>query len=131
MKRNRGYEDKNGNQLTFAYTGGQLSTITDSQNRVTTFTYYTSGVATGELKLITDPANRTVLYSYDSNNNLYSITDPDGKVTSFGYESGSDDLTSITERPHLVDAGLRPADRECLLCVRGAQRVGRLLPKRT
>ncbi len=85
-------QDHNGHQITFAYTGQNLlSSITDTQNRVTSFGYDFSN----RVNLITDPIGRTVQFAYqDGNNNLTSFIDMDGNTTSFGY-SGHD-LTSIS-----------------------------------
>ena len=53
---------------------------------------------------------------------IVGLTRPnDGRV----FLGDERDLISITQRPHLADAGLRLADRERLLCFRGSQPVGR------
>src|SRR5579883_259561 len=84
-------QDKNGHQITFAYNGsGNLSSLTDTQNRLTTFGYN----AKGHINLITDPIGRTVQLSY-ANGLLTSITDLNGKNTTFGYTGN--DVTTITD----------------------------------
>jgi len=83
--------DKNGNHLTFTYSGSHLTTITDTHGRATTLTYD----GTGHVTTVTDSTNRTVKYGYDSNNHLTSSTDLAGKKTTFGYTG--DDLTTITD----------------------------------
>jgi len=61
--------DRNGNTLTFTYTSGKLTTITD-------------------------PNGRSAILAYDANNKLTTITDPKGNVYTFAYTGGS--LTSVT-----------------------------------
>ncbi|MGB8343537.1 MAG: RHS repeat-associated core domain-containing protein [Ktedonobacteraceae bacterium] len=85
-------EDRNSNQITFTYnSSNQLTTITDTQGRLTTLAYDSAG----HVKTITDPIGRTVQYSYDTIGNLLTITNMAGNVYTFGYSSGA--LTSITE----------------------------------
>ena len=54
------YEDRNGNTIAVAYSSGLISSATDTQNRVTTFTH--SG---GFLTEVSDPASREHLYDVD------------------------------------------------------------------
>src|SRR5260370_24205644 len=65
---------------------GSLQTITDTENRATTFTY-NSPVNSDFISQITDSASRTYQYGYDSNSNLTSYTDPNNKVTNYSYNS--------------------------------------------
>ncbi len=96
--------DKNGNTISFAYDpNGALSSINDTQGRVTTFSYTSGGsstcgppTASGFVSAITDPAGRKWQFAYDSNCDLTSITDPAGKVTNFGYDSNTE-LVQITD----------------------------------
>lgn len=60
--------DRNGATMTFSYSNGHLSGVTDS-------------------------AGRTATFSYDENSLLTSITDPKGNVYAFGYEDM--DLVSV------------------------------------
>lgn len=84
--------DPNGNTIGFTYgpsanptgDGYQVNSITDTQGRVTSFTYDTNGYLTK----ITDPAGRTYQYAEDGNGELTSYTDPNGKVTKFGWTYG-------------------------------------------
>jgi len=90
-------QDRNGNQLAFTYGGnGVLSSISDSQGRVTTFGY-TSSVNSGYITTITDPAGRQLQYAYDSNSNLTSYTDAAGKVTTYAYDGAGGHLLQITD----------------------------------
>lgn len=90
-------KEKNGEQITFTYNGSshQLTTITDTQGRVTRFSYD----GHGRLSVITDPTGRTVQYSYhnDSAGNLANVVDAAGHTTSFTYASGTTNLIQITD----------------------------------
>lgn len=94
--------DRNGNQIAFAYNlSGSLASITDTQGRVTTFSYVaatgcSAPTSDGFISQMTDPSGRAFKYSYDSNCNLTTITDPANKVATFGYDA-SFNLTQITD----------------------------------
>jgi RHS repeat-associated protein len=87
--------DRNGNTISFAYDiHGALASITDTQGRVTTFSYVTgtyTGCAppttSGFVSRITDPASRTYSFTYDTNCDLTTYTDPNNKVTTFTYDA--------------------------------------------
>jgi len=101
--------DRNGNKLSFAYSGASLASITDTQGRVTTFTttngmiskitdsagrtYQYNGAAS-QLTGYTDPAGKTTQYAY-ANNELTQITDPLNNVTKLAYD-GLNRVTQIT-----------------------------------
>lgn len=91
--------DKNGNKLTAGYTtpanfaGPNLTSLTDTQGRVTKFAY---DPTTNNLTSITDPSGRTITYKTNSNGWLSSATDTAGHATSYSYDS-SGDLTQITD----------------------------------
>ena len=113
--------DRNGNQMTFHYNAtGSLASITDTEGRVTTFSYVAAsgctpptsdgfvrqmtdptgrtfqyGYANCNLTTLTDAANKTTTFGYDANFNLNKITDPNGNVTNLGYD-GATRVTSIT-----------------------------------
>jgi RHS repeat-associated protein len=89
--------DRNGNTISFAWSAGNLSTITDSKGATTTFAYSSDG---SRITSITDPTSRVVRFGYSQNSadgswNLTSYTDAASKVTSFTY-STANDLTKIT-----------------------------------
>ena len=96
--------DRHGNKISFAYdANGALSTITDTQGRVTTFSYVSGGgptcgppTASGFVGSITDPANRKWSFTYDTNCNLTSIKDPAHGTTTFAYDANTDQ-TQITD----------------------------------
>jgi len=87
--------DRNGNAISFAYDiHGALASITDTQGRVTTFSYVSgtySGCAppttSGFVSRITDPAGRTYSFTYDTNCDMSTFTDPNNKITTFNYDS--------------------------------------------
>jgi RHS repeat-associated protein len=90
--------DENNNTISFAYTasshsqnGYLLSSITDTQARITSFTYDTNG----HLTKITDPSGRLYKYAYDAAYHLITYTDPAGKLTKYAYAAGV--LTQITD----------------------------------
>jgi RHS repeat-associated protein len=85
--------DRNGEGLTFNYSGGQLSTVSDQTGRSATLGY-TSGLLTsvsysdgrsvsygytsGYLTSVTDVRGKVWHYAYDANGRLASIQDPNG-----------------------------------------------------
>lgn len=85
--------DKNNYQLLFTYQSNQLATITDTLGRTLAFTY-TDGKLTG----LTTPVG-TFTYAYDGNNNLISVTRPDGKSKTYLYQDAADihNLTGIVD----------------------------------
>jgi YD repeat-containing protein len=89
--------DLNSNRVTFTYDGSNnLSTITDPNNLVTTFSYSGNCGASAHVCTITDPANRTTSLTYNASGQLLSIKDPDNAITTFSYDSGSGRiLTSV------------------------------------
>ncbi|MEO7022390.1 MAG: RHS repeat-associated core domain-containing protein [Ktedonobacteraceae bacterium] len=88
-------KEKNGDQISFSYNGSthQLTSLTDTQGRITTFSYNGSG----ELSTITDPSGRKVQYAYDGSGNLSRSTDMAGQITSYTYAAGSATLVKITD----------------------------------
>ncbi|MDX6648302.1 MAG: hypothetical protein QOJ97_253 [Solirubrobacteraceae bacterium] len=83
--------DKNGNQIAYSYSSGQLSTITDTQGRQTSL----GSDGNGQLTSMTDSAGRQYGYSYDANGDFASYTDAAGNATNFVYDSAHR-LTQIT-----------------------------------
>ena len=74
--------DPNGNALSIGYSGGTISTITDTAGRTWLFT--TVG---GRVTKVTDPGGRAVSYAYSGAGDLIGVTDPTGAVTAYGYAS--------------------------------------------
>jgi RHS repeat-associated protein len=87
--------DRNGYSTTLAYTGSQLTTVTDPAGRALTFSYN----AAGRIAKVTDPIGRTVTFGYDdATGNLIDVTDVAGGVTHFTYDpSGSHLLFTMTD----------------------------------
>jgi RHS repeat-associated protein len=104
--------DRNGDTIVYTTTGGNLSSITDTQGRQVTFSYsspvaanlvskvtdstgrnwqylYTSANGFAELTQYTDPAGRMTTYAYDSSGRINRITDPLTNQTTFAYDSQS------------------------------------------
>lgn len=75
-------EDADGNQITFTYSGDNLSGVSDDFGHSLTFTY-TSDLLTS----VVDSAGRSVSYTYDGNNNLTTYHDPENKTWTCGYDS--------------------------------------------
>ena len=85
------------------YQNGQLKTITDRENGVTTFKYWTTtssptppSTNVGLLKSATNARSKTTTYDYDSSGNLSKVTSPLGLKTTMGYD-GSGRLTSLRD----------------------------------
>ncbi len=113
-------KEKNGDQLTFAYNGSshQLTSITDTQGRVTTFGYNGSG----KLSTITDPSGRKVQYAYDGSGNLSSSTDLLGQTTRYSYASGTSVLTQLTDPAnHVIKIAYSGSQVNTLTDATGAQ----------
>jgi RHS repeat-associated protein len=90
--------DRNGNTLTFAYTGAQLTTITDTVGRSIGLTYDTSQRLIG----VSAPPSRSVAYTYDASGRLSTFTDATGEIWEYAYDTASR-LTSITDpNSHVV-----------------------------
>jgi RHS repeat-associated protein len=104
-------EDRNGNKIRLGYNGsGLLSTVTDTQDRVTTF-----GYLNGRLDAVTDPTGRTVRYTYDAGGNLETVTDAAGQLVRFRYNGDLvDQVTtggnSITRIDYVPDGSRRVVD---------------------
>ena len=86
--------DRNGYVTTLAYTGGNLTTVTDPAGRKLTFTYGSNG----KVATVTDPAKRTVTYSYDSAGDLTAVKDVRGGTWGFSYDTGHRMLTMTDPR---------------------------------
>jgi len=87
-------QDRNANQISYSYSSGKLSQVTDTHGRATTITY-TGGL----ISRITDSSGRYVQYGY-TNGDLTSYTDAAGKTTSYDYSGATgdgDDVTKITD----------------------------------
>ncbi|MBW3665819.1 MAG: hypothetical protein KY469_22270, partial [Actinobacteria bacterium] len=110
-------QDRFGNTITYTYDllSGELASMTDTQSRVTNFTWSTVNGArmitrvTGPggrtydygyttdylLEIYTDPAANVTDYDYDASKRVIRVTDPEGNKTKFAYDS-NDRVTSLT-----------------------------------
>jgi RHS repeat-associated protein len=85
--------DPDGNTIVFGYTGGRLTTITDTIGRVITLDYNDKGQLTQ-----VSYGSYTVYYSY-AVEALASVTDPLGRVTSYEYDQRNNWLLTTIEYP--------------------------------
>jgi len=76
-------QDPDGGITTYAYTGEQVTKITDPLGRATTYEYD----GAGRLVKIVDPEGGETRYVYDAVNNLVSVTDPSGVASSYQYDA--------------------------------------------
>ena len=83
--------DKNENAVLLAYSGGDLTGITDTVGRAFTLVYD----GAHRLTELRDPAGRVVHFAHLPDGRLASVTDPLGHVTLYGYTSGY--LTAVTD----------------------------------
>ena len=84
--------DLNGNTITFTYNQYGISAITDTVERVVTFSY------AGEKLVSISDGVRTTTYSY-SGDKLVAVTDPLGRVTSYEYLAGNSFLITGVHYP--------------------------------
>jgi RHS repeat-associated protein len=110
--------DRNGNPITFLYDANSaLASVTDTENRVTTFSYTPTGscgwTASGLITAITDSANRQYKFGYDPVTcALTSYTDPQNGIAnplSFVWQANSnldhivDNRGNTTKFTYLTD----------------------------
>jgi YD repeat-containing protein len=93
--------DRNGNTTTLTYdSANRLATVTDAASRHLTFTYPngSSHLVTG---VSSDVGSLTLSYSYDTQNRLSQVTNPDLSTLTFAYDSQSR-ITSVTDSNNKV-----------------------------
>ncbi|WP_373862740.1 DNRLRE domain-containing protein [Listeria newyorkensis] len=88
-------KDPNGNVLTYAYTSGKLTGITDASGRKVSLGYAGGGA---QVTKVTGPENRDVTFTYDAAKQLTASTTPRGKAYRYGYTDGL--LTAIYDPKH-------------------------------
>jgi RHS repeat-associated protein len=75
--------DRNGNQISFAYTASDLTTITDTVGRTVTLGY---DPTSHRLTSVQDPLGHQVVYTYDPNGRLATVKDLSNGVTTYAYD---------------------------------------------
>ena len=75
---------------------GLLTEVRDRLNNVQSYTY-----VNGKVSTITDPAGKVTTFGYDAAGKLSTITDPAGRVTTF-VVNAANDLVSITDPEGVV-----------------------------
>ena len=70
----------------------RLTSIVDRNGNTTTLTY-----TAGDLTSIIDTYGRSLILAYTAQNKLTSVTDPDGRITTFQYDATGHKLTKITD----------------------------------
>lgn len=95
--------DQYGQSLNLTYNASNwVNTVTDWKNRMLTFTY--SGTPS-QLTSVSD-GTRTVSYNYSTSYNpqgdLVSFTDPEGKATSYTYDTNHEIITTVDAKSQLV-----------------------------
>ena len=85
-------EDRNGEGLTLAYVGDELSAVTDGQGRALTYAW-----VDGRIDTVTDPLGRQVSFDY-ANGELVAHTDVAGGQWQFTYDSSHRVLTTTSPR---------------------------------
>jgi RHS repeat-associated protein len=84
--------DRNGDAISFTYTTGKLTSITDTQGRAVSVSYG----STGSIQRLTDSTSRFTAHQYNTAGQLYNFTDANGKQTTYDYNAGGV-LDNITD----------------------------------
>jgi RHS repeat-associated protein len=90
--------DRYGNEVRVSWSGtntfgagvGNITRVTSPNGRYIDFTYYTG---TSRVYQAKDNTGRTVTYTYDTNGNLLTVTDPLSQVTTYSYDASNRMLT--------------------------------------
>ena len=76
--------DPLGGTVAFGYTGGNLTSLTTGDGRVSTLAYNPSG----RVVLATGPDGRQLAFGYDGAQHVTSITESNNRTTTFPYYTG-------------------------------------------
>ena len=68
---------------------GKLLTITNRAGLTQTLSYFATGPNAGALQQISDHFGRTIQFTYTAQNYLLSLTDPEGKVIQYDYDTSA------------------------------------------
>ena len=94
--------DQNGNQISFTYTGDDLTKVTDASGRELIFSYDTSC----RIISITGPLNRIWSYTYDGAGNLVKYSDPLSGQFSYTYDENHRMTSIIDSRGNQIMANI-------------------------
>ena len=72
-------------RITFGWTGGRITAVTDPMNRTTTYTYS----AAGDLVAVAAPGSLPWRFTYDAAHRMLSMTSPRGGTTTNTYDVGA------------------------------------------
>ncbi len=100
--------DEQGRGVTLAYSGGTLSTLTDTVGQTVTVAWGTSGAATGRIVGVTGSDGHSVGYGYTaagSTARLTSVVGVDGKTTTYTYDTATGHLGGIVDPTGTTTAG--------------------------
>ena len=91
------YTDELGHATSYGYyDNGELKTVTNALNQVTTYTYWaTADARNGQVKTVTDALGNTVSSNYDSYGRLASVTYTDGTREVYKYDDLGNPLASM------------------------------------
>lgn len=92
------WQQPNGVNLSFAYVGNELQSVSNNLGRSLSFSY-----VSGRLASVTDDTGRSIGYGYDATGNLTSYTNAAGKVTTYNYDAPGR-LTQIFSPAHPTQA---------------------------
>lgn len=90
--------DSNGNAQNITYTGGKISSVDDNFGRQITFHYNTQD----QLSTLVTPVG-DFIYTYDANNNLTRVDNPEGTFKTYIYDDPNDvqNLTGIIDERNI------------------------------
>jgi len=86
------------NTVSFAYSGSDLVSVTDSLGRSTRFVYD----AIGRVLMSIDPIGNTTEYKYDSVGRVTETTDPMSHRVRFGYDLNGNMISSTDQRGNIT-----------------------------
>ncbi|MBP7868047.1 MAG: chitobiase/beta-hexosaminidase C-terminal domain-containing protein [Acidobacteria bacterium] len=108
--------DEFGNTIAFAYTGGNLTAVTDTAGRPVTLSYDAANRITNVL----DPIGRSVSFAYDVSGNLVAATDMAGQTTRYTYDENHQLLTLKAPDGTVVLTNTYDPARAVVTCQRDA-----------
>ena len=103
-------KDEHNNTITYTYTDGNVTSITDGSGRVITITYYTKSNGEKRVSKIRRPDGRNIIFSYTSSeyDKINYLSLPDNKITKLYYNSSN--MLSSIEHGYFVEGVYTKAD---------------------